>query len=164
MSLDLNEIKDGDHFEELVAAYFKELKNGENNILDAKVMQSGIGADGGRDILVTYTIADGIKSFKRTWVIQCKFHKKNISPSAIKGVNIPSLVHSYEAAGYLLVCKKRPTSGLTGLFDKLNSKCKFKYKYEIWDGEQFKRLLLGDEQAKTIKQFFPEYCKSQNNN
>jgi len=155
-SLSFEEIKDGDHFEDLVAAYFEELKNDkENNISSVKIDQSGVGPDGGRDILIEFEIYDEIKVFNRKWVIQCKFHDENIAPSKINQINIPTLIHSYNASGYLLVCRKRPTSGLTDLFERLNRDCKNSYSYEFWSGNQFiKKLRLMDSLHQT---FFPEY-------
>lgn len=155
-SISFDEIDDGDQFEDLVAEYFRNLKDdSENNITNVDVIQSGIGTDGGRDILIEFDLSDDIKIFKRKWVVQCKFHEDNISPSRIKTINIPTLVHSYNAAGYLLVCKSRPTSGLTELFERLNKECKNKYHYECWNGNQFINKLYLIENIH--QQFFPEY-------
>ncbi|MEL6538488.1 MAG: restriction endonuclease, partial [Bacteroidota bacterium] len=81
IELSFEEIRDGEHFEDLVAEYFRDLRKlPENNILDVKVEPSGVGPDGGKDILVSLRVDDEISTFDRRWVIQCKFHKKNISP------------------------------------------------------------------------------------
>lgn len=165
MNLDFEEIPNGNKFEDLVISYFEDLKNEDNNISKVKVIPSGIGTDGGRDILISIEVTDGINSFKRKWVIQCKFHKKNISTSNINDINIPSLVHSYNASGYLLIIKEKPTSKLTDLFERLNNNCKFNYNYVIWSGEQFKRLIITKSIPTILKQFFPnyyKYCKSNN--
>ncbi len=155
-SLSFEEITDGDHFEDLVAEYFRDLKNdSDNNITNVKISQSEKGTDGGRDILIEFDLSDDIKIFKRKWVIQCKFHTSTISPSKINTINIPTLVHSYNAAGYLLVCKSRPTSGLTELFERLNKECKNKYHYECWTGNQFINKLYIRENLHSL--FFPKY-------
>lgn len=156
MKFDFDEIRDGTHFEDLVCAYFKELKKGKNsNISNVKTKQSGVGTDGGRDILVEFDLYDEVVDFKRIWVVQCKFHEANVSPTHINSINIPSLIHSYRAAGYLLICKNNPTSGVTELFERLNDECKFKYHYECWTGEVFKSKLGVAE--KLHPQFFPKY-------
>ena len=143
MDLSFGEIKNGDVFEDLVAEYFRDLKNEkENNITNVEVFQSGIGTDGGRDILIDFDLSDDIKIFKRKWVVQCKFHETTISPLQINSINIPTLIHSYNAAGYLLICKARPTSKLTDLFERLNKECMHKYYYECWTGHQFLQKLL----------------------
>lgn len=156
MNLSFEEIADGDHFEDLVAEFFRNLKNDpENNITNVDVFQSGIGTDGGRDILIEFDLSDDIKIFKRKWVVQCKFHNNTISPSLVQSVNIPTLIHSYGASGYLLVCKSRPTSGLTNLFERLNKECRNNYQYECWNGNQFLSKLLVKADIHPI--YFPKY-------
>ncbi len=156
MNLNFDEIRDGTHFEDLVAAYFKELKKGKkSNISNVRIKQSGVGTDGGRDILVEFDLYDEVVDFKRIWVVQCKFHESNISTLHINSINIPSLIHSYRASGYLLICKSNPTSGTTELFERLNDECKFKYHYECWTGEVFKSKLSVTENLH--RHFFPAY-------
>jgi hypothetical protein len=98
---------------------------------------------------------DNIIRFKRKWVVQCKFHTANISPSKIADVNIPTLIHSYKASGYLLICRQHPTSALTNLFENLTKDCKFGYGYEIWTGSHFINEILN--KPPIIQQFFPKY-------
>ena len=156
MKLTFDEIEDDKIFEELTASYFRELKESpDNNITGIEVKETGEGTDGGRDILIEFNLSDDIKVFKRKWVIQCKFREDSISPTHLKSVNIPTLIHSYNAQGYLLICKKRATSGVTELFERLNEQCKDKYHYECWNGSQFlSKLIL---QEKIQKLFFPKY-------
>lgn len=162
MNISFDEIRDGDHFEDLVAAYFRELKNSdENNISNVEIKQSGVGTDGGRDILIEFDLSDDIKIFKRKWVVQCKFHNNTISPSRIQTINIPTLIHSYGASGYLLVCKNRPTSSLTDLFENLNSNCSHGYQYEIWNGNQFISKLYVKRNLHAV--YFPIYNDYINN-
>jgi hypothetical protein len=156
INLSFDEIKDGDHFEELVTEYFRDLKpEPSNNITNVDVFPSGIGTDGGRDILIEFDLSDDIRIFNRKWVVQCKFHEKAISPSKIRSINIPTLIHSYGAAGYLLVCKTRPTSGLTDLFERLIRECKYNYYYECWTGFQFLNKLYLRNNLHPV--FFPQY-------
>lgn len=46
--LDFNEISDWQEFEDLVAAYFREVKKKDKSIVDIKVQPSGEGGDGGK--------------------------------------------------------------------------------------------------------------------
>lgn len=153
MQLSFDEIKDDEQFEDLVIAFLEALR--EKDKVPLTVKPSGTGTDGGRDILVKFTVDDNIEIFERTWVIQCKFHNSNISTDKINDINIPTLIHSYNASGYLLICKKRPTSKLTELFERLETNCSFNYKYKIWSGEQFINRILSHE--KLLQQFFPKY-------
>ncbi|WP_028978182.1 restriction endonuclease [Sporocytophaga myxococcoides] len=163
MQLDFSELETkknpkeaGKRFEELVAAYFRKLKEDPiNRIMDVKVEPSGEGGDGGRDILVTFNINDSVVTFSRKWVIQCKFHNSSISTSHLNKVNIPSLIHQYSADGYLLICKDVPAISTTNMFESLRKNCRFCYNYEIWSGSRFKDLLY--TQTDIHKSFFPKY-------
>lgn len=160
MQLSLNEIKDHKQFEELLVSYFEDLRNEQgHNIVDIDVKPSGIGVDGGRDILVTFRVSDGISSFTKVWVIQCKFHNADISTNKLGDINIPTLLYSYKASGYLLVCKQKPTSKLTELFERLEKSCRFENKYIVWSGEQLVRSILAKSNRKLLQQFFPKYFK-----
>ncbi|MEY4902278.1 MAG: hypothetical protein RLZZ292_93 [Bacteroidota bacterium] len=156
MKLSFDEIENGDQFEDLATEYFNSIQ--DEKILGVDVKKSGVGTDGGRDILVTFTITDSIKEFQRRWVVQCKFHKGNISTNKINDINIPTLLHSYKASGYLLICREDVTSKLSNLFESLEKECIFGHKYRFWNGSNFRSKLLRNQ--KILKQFFPEYYKN----
>jgi hypothetical protein len=160
-TLSFNEIKDGAHFEDLVVAYFNsKLIEPLSGISSVSGRHSGLGPDGGTDILIEFRLTDTISEFSRKWVVQCKFHSRNISPTSLNDNNIPSLIHSHNADGYLLICKEKPTVKLTNLFEQLNTNCKFKYRYTIWSGEVFKsQLLVAHDTVR--KQFFPKFYKKE---
>jgi hypothetical protein len=167
--LSFEEIKNGGHFEDLTIAltiaYFDSLKNVLGpGISQVQIMGSGVGPDGGKDIIVIFNVTD-LSNFKRKWVVQCKFLERNVSASDINDVHIPQLLYSLSACGYLLICKQKPTSKLVNHFEDLNENCKEKYSYLIWTGEEFKRKLYEADKA-IHKQFFPKYheelCKIEN--
>lgn len=149
------EIFSWQQFESLVAAYFELLKDEDNNVFHVDVRSTGVGGDGGRDILVVFSVTDSVSTFERRWVVQCKFQEHAVSKSDLSNANIPSLIHEYGADGYLLVCKGRVSSTVSDMFERLNVECRFRYKYAIWDGEQFRQRLL--IKHRLIQQFFPEY-------
>ncbi len=125
---------DADKFEDLVADYFREIQKDKilgSSVKHIEVLQSGKGADGGRDILIIFQLTDSVITFERKWVVQCKFRRGNISKSHLSDVNIPSLIHEYGADGYLLVCRKSVNSSLTNMFENLRKNCRFGYSYEI---------------------------------
>ncbi len=157
-NLSLNEIKKWNDFEDLVAAYFRQVKlDKEVNIESVEVQQTGTGGDGGRDILVSFIVNDSVMTFKRIWVVQCKFYNQDVSKSHLSDINIPSLIHQYAANGYLLICKKNITSTLSASFESLNKNCKFGYRYEFWNQNNLLgRIRLKEEVVKT---FFPLHAK-----
>lgn len=170
MNLTFEEIQDDKIFEELTATYFRELKeSADNNITDVIIKESGEGIDCGRDILIEFNLSDDIKVFKRRWVVQCKFREDSVSTTHLKSINIPTLIHSYNAQGYLLVCKKRATSGVTDLFERLNDNCKDGYHYECRNGSQFLSKLIFKEKIqklffRDITNTFKELRVKQNEN
>ncbi len=153
MKLSFDEIENGDQFEDLIIAFFESLKDEQR--MSVKIKPSGRGADGGRDILVTFVLTDGIDDFERTWVVQCKFHKGGISTDKINDVNIPTLLHSYSASGYLLVCRETVTSKLSNLFERLEKECIFGHKYIFWNGSMLTQKIT--DKSKILQQFFPKY-------
>jgi hypothetical protein len=154
--LSLDEIPDWKSFEDLVAAYFKTVKqDSEFDVIDVVVQQTGTGADGGRDILVKLTVDDSIMTYERIWVIQCKFHKTDINKKHLADINIPSLLHEYGAHGYLLVCKNSCTAPVSNMFEGFNSKCHLQRKYEIWNGNSLlQRVRVKND---LIGHYFPRH-------
>ena len=163
MKLSLFEISDWQEFENLVADYFRMVKDYKgNDVFDVEVKLSGTGADGGRDILLTVLVRDSVVTFKRKWVVQCKFYSRSVSKSHISDINIPSLIHEYGADGYLLICKTTAQSELTKSFELLNQNCKFGYRYEIWTGNEFEARLF--ETKPLFEKYFPEYLSYHSKN
>lgn len=153
--LSLEEIRDGIQFEELVAGYFRDLQAVYGHVGCKDVDVSGEGTDGGKDILVKLELNDGLTFWQRTWVVQCKFRGRSVSLADIGDHNIPALVHSYGAHGYLLVVRGKVTSKLSSMFERLRSNCRFGYEYRIWEGSHLvERLQM---RTHLIQQFFPEH-------
>ncbi|MBM2816296.1 MAG: hypothetical protein HW421_3058 [Ignavibacteria bacterium] len=153
-----DEIEDWKQFQSLVEAYFNELKNDPNNkIYQIEVIKSGVGGDGGRDILLTMNLDDEISTYSRKWVVQCKFNDKDLNLGNLDKINIPSLVHSLGADGYLLICRKYFTNNVQTFFANLNDNCKFKYRYELWDKDNFIDKLI--DKDKILIHYFPKFYK-----
>jgi len=161
MELSFNEIKDSRQFELLTSSYFEEAKKQNPHITEVDVKPSGTGADGGKDIVVTMRIDDSFKIFKRRWLVQCKFYDDAVSPKNLSQDNIPLLIQSYNADGYLLVCKNDVTNKLVELFDRLNNECVLKNEYIIWRGDEFLRKIQAHTQL--LKDYFKDYYQSINN-
>jgi hypothetical protein len=151
----LDEIKDGQRFQQIVAELFRCLKTEGHNytIADVSVMDSGIGQDGGCDILVDFVFEDIITEHKHRWVVECKCYEKSVGCKDINTNNIDIILNSKDADGYLLVCKKDASSSLKRLFDANNERKK--KKYIVWNGDQLWHLCIQFQSL--IKAFFPNY-------
>lgn len=153
--LDFSEIKNWERFEDLTAAYFDETRHLEdNNLTEVFVEPYGKGADGGRDILLTFRINDSIMPFERKWVVQCKFYE-TLKKSHLDKINPSTLIEEYQAAGYLLICKNSVTNGVTATFENLRNNCIRKYKYVIWNGSTFIKKLYKTNGIH--EHYFPEF-------
>jgi len=161
MELSFNEIRDSRQFELLTASYFEEAQKQNPHITKVDAKPSGTGADGGKDIIVTIHIDDSITKFERRWLVQCKFYKSSVSPKNLSRDNIPLLIQSYNANGYLLVCKSDVTNKLVELFDRLNNECVLKNEYIIWRGDEFLRKIQAHTQL--LKDYFKDYYQFINN-
>ena len=157
MKLSFSEIENWQEFENLATSFFEKIIEEKNNAIEVFVEPTGTGSDGGRDILVTTNIHDSFISFKRKWVVQCKFYEKDLSKSELSEINIPSLIHEYGADGYLLICKKGVTSPLSNQFEDFRKNCRMNKNYLIWTGSQFlDKLILHKD---IIQRYFPLYFK-----
>lgn len=149
-TISFEEIQDWKKFQDLCVGYFNKL----NSRTEGK--STGIGPDGGKDIIVKIKGNDQIIEFQRKWIVQCKFLNENVSTKHLRDDNLPTLIHSEGAVGYLLICKNDVSSKLVNLFEDLNRNCKFGYRYEYWTGSSFIEKIR-DSGEDLIKQFFPKY-------
>jgi hypothetical protein len=156
----LDDIKDWRQFEALAAAWFRCLPQiGGSSVKCVEVQSSGIGSDGGVDLVVHITLDDGILTVTRTYIVQCKFHEANISPAQLGVRSITDLITAHKACGYLLICKKMATNSLKHHFRMLTENCPFKYSYEIWSGEEF-LLRLRKAPKDILGQFFAGFVET----
>lgn len=154
-----------------LTASLKEIKNWEEfqsltkRLLESmgySVEPSGVGTDDGIDLIASSTISDNIEKHSKKWIVQCKFYKGAVSPSHINDQNLPTLIYSNDATGYLLVVKKTITAKLARLFTRLNKvdEAKLKFKYVVWQESDIIAKVLGKTDIE--KQFFPKYYASLN--
>lgn len=153
-SIPIHDITDPDLFQQIVAEYFRCLKNEKQDfhISDIDVDDTGIGCDNGCDILVDFHFEDAIGKHTHRWVVECKSQKRAVGNKDINTNNLYSILDSNKASGYLLVCKSDASSQLKKLL-----KDNDKLKAVIWNGAQLWRKLIASESL--LKSFFPKYYK-----
>jgi hypothetical protein len=123
--------------------------------LGTKPHWTGVGPDGGKDLVCMETANGEIGSFERKWVVSCK-HKK--SPSMAVGIgdvsNIMDLCKANKASGYLLVCSTHVSSAVSQRLAELSSENNgLIAKY--WDAVQLETLLRTPRTWSIAQQFFP---------
>lgn len=150
----LDNITDPYQFQQIVAEYFKSIKKLKKYHIDhIEVSNSGIGSDGGCDILVKFFYEDMISRHSHIWVIECKSQKQAVSDKHIRLNSIETILKTKQAVGYLLICRNDATSTLKKLFDDNNQTGA--NKYVIWNGSELWHKFI--ESKSLIKSFFPEY-------
>ena len=148
----LHEIKDGNYFQQIVAAYFRNLGNEKQDfhIADVEVNDSGIGCDNGCDILVDFHFKDAIGKHNHRWVVECKSQNRSVGNRDININNLYGILKSKKANGYLLVCKSNASSQLKRLLEENEE-----IHSVIWSGTELWQKFT--DAKKIIESFFPDY-------
>lgn len=151
----LHEITDGNYFQQIVAEYFRSLKEERKgfHIADLDVDDTGIGCDNGCDILVDFHFEDAIGKHRHRWVVECKSQKKAVGNKDINTNNLIAILRNKDADGYLLVCVNDASSQLKSLLNGISE-----LKSVVWNGTQLWRKLVASESL--IKSFFPDHYQA----
>jgi len=151
----IHDINDGYTFQQIVAEYFRNLKNEKQDfhIAGIDVDDSGVGCDNGCDILVDFHFEDAIGRHSHRWVIECKSQKQAVSNRDININNLLGIIKKRKANGYLLVCKNNATTSAKELLNGLKNE----FDIEVWNGAQLWGKFIGSKRL--IHSFFPDYYK-----
>lgn len=157
MNIPLDDISDGYIFQQIVAAYFRYLKERKQkfSITDIEVVENGVGGDDCCDIVVEFFYEDAISKHSQKWVVESKFKKASVGLSDIKTNNLETILNANDAVGYLLICKNDATASLKRIFNNLNRNQK--HKYIIWNGLHFWLNIIKSESL--LKALFPDHFK-----
>jgi len=142
---------DGVKFEQLIR---------ELLILDGfETHWTGVGQDGGRDLVVTEKLKGKLSYYKRKWLISCK-HTANSGKSLGReqAGNITEDCKAVGAEGYILVCSTQPTSSLVTRLEEIEQNQGIITRF--WDSIEIEKMLLQPNTFNLIHTFFP--CSSKN--
>jgi hypothetical protein len=120
---------------------------------------TGVGQDGGRDLIVIEKLTGDLSDYKRKWLISCK-HTANSEKSLGReqAGNISEDCKAIDAEGYVLVCSTQPTSSLISRLEEIEKNQKIITKY--WDSIEIEKRLLKPNTFSLIHTFFPESSKN----
>jgi hypothetical protein len=151
--LDFRELpSDGVRFEQLIREVL--IRSG------FEVHWTGVGPDGGRDLVATERAAGILAPFSRKWLVSCK-HKAHGGGS----VGLPDIVDivdacsAVDAEGYLLACSTQPSSSVVKRLEELQFSGKVLTTF--WDGVEIEKRLSIPELFPLVHQFMPESAKAQ---
>lgn len=151
--LDFKELpSDGVRFEQLIREML--IRSG------FEVHWTGVGPDGGRDLVATERAEGILAPLSRKWLVSCK-HKAHGGGS----VGLPDVVDivdacgAVDAEGYLLACSTQPSSSVVKRLEELHLSGKVLTAF--WDGVEIEKRLNIPELFPLVHQFLPESAKAQ---
>lgn len=148
--LDFRELPvDGQAFEQLI-----------REILFSKglhVQWSGVGQDGGRDLLCRETLTGEFGTQQRTWLVQCKhFAHADRSVGIADLDDIVDSCNHHGATGYVLACSTQPSSGVIGRLEGITGNPLNSIQTAYWDAVHVERLLAVPSRWAIAQRFFPK--------
>jgi hypothetical protein len=146
--IDFTELpEDGVSFEQLIREMF--IREGYD------VHWTGVGPDGGRDLVVIEKVKGPLSYFERKWLIQCK-HKAHSGKSV--GLNeldgIVDACRAIGAEGFLLACSTQPSASLVKRLEELNQTMGIVTAF--WDSIEIEKRLFQPNSFPLIHIFFPK--------
>jgi Restriction endonuclease len=147
--LDFSEIsEDGTQFELLVREILFSL--------NYHVIWSGVGADGGRDLLVREEIQSIFGRRFFTWLVQCKHFAKSKRSVGVRDLdNVVDSCVQHGADGYLLVSSTYVSSAVVNRLEAINADRSKHLATNFWDCTILERLLNTPENWGIAQRFLP---------
>lgn len=121
-----------------------------------KVQWSGIGADGGKDLICYEERPSEFLTDSKKWLIQCK-HKAH-SRQSVGVTDLDDIVDScnqHDAKGYLLVCSTFPSSAVINRLDGITKNPTNAIDATYWDATIIEQKLSTPQLWKIAQTFFP---------
>lgn len=118
---------------------------------------SGLGADGGKDLICIERIPSIFRSSTRRWLIQCKHFAH--SGRSVGLADVDSIVDScaqHGAEGYILATSTYVSSGLANRLDSINSNPEIRLGASYIDSAMIERMLLTPHMLHAAQRFFPK--------
>lgn len=146
--LDFKELPDdGILFEQLIREIL--VKEGYNT------HWTGVGQDGGRDLVIIENLTGDLSEYKRKWLVSCKHFahsRKSVNKEHLG--NITEDCKAIGAEGYILACSTQPTSGLITRFEEIQKHQSLIIKF--WDSIEIEKRLTKPNTFGLIHTFFPK--------
>jgi hypothetical protein len=120
---------------------------------------TGVGQDGGRDLIVNEKLKGELSTYERKWLISCK-HTANSGKSIGReqAGNISEDCRAIGAQGYILVCSTQPTSSLVDRLNEIEKNQNIITKF--WDSIEIEKRLTKPNTFGLIHTFFPQSSKN----
>jgi len=126
-------------------------------LLDLHPQWSGVGPDGGRDLLFTEPGMDILGKKSRTWLVSCK--DKSTSGAAVGVEDLGYIVETtrqHNAQGFLLVCTTHPSTAALQRLTANEANSGGTLTTHYWDGVTLERILSTPRMWAVAQQFMPK--------
>lgn len=149
--LDFKELPDdGIKFEQLVREIL--IRNG------LETHWTGVGPDGGRDLVVIEKARGKLGDFQRKWLVSCKHNANSGASVGIKDIaDFSTSCVAIGAQGFLLACSTQPASSVVQRLKEVESQGTLTTKY--WDSIEIEKLLRTPMTLPLVHLFLPESAK-----
>lgn len=116
---------------------------------------TGVGPDGGRDLLVIEKLIGPLSDYERKWLVSCKHKAHSGKPvGRDEAGNISEDCDAVNADGYLLACSSYPSASLVTRLQEIEQNRGIVTK--VWDAVTIEKKLLTPQHFSLIHRFFPE--------
>jgi hypothetical protein len=119
-----------------------------------EVHWTGVGPDGGRDLVVIERAVGQLAPFERKWLVSCKHNAHSGKSVALEDVrDVVDSCSAVDASGFLLACSTQPSSSVVRRLDEIRSKGQILTKY--WDSVEIEKRFDTPATFPLISLFFP---------
>jgi hypothetical protein len=125
-------------------------------LMDLDPYWSGVGPDGGRDLMFNEPGLALLGRKRRRWLVSCKdFAVSGRGIGVDDVVQIVDVVQQHSAQGFLLVCTTHPSSALVERLRAIQVNSSGSLATHIWDGVTLERLLASPRSWAVAQRFMP---------
>jgi hypothetical protein len=125
-------------------------------VLNLHPQWSGVGPDGGRDLLFDEIGLDLLGSKRRRWVVSCKDYAASSRAVSVDDLDpVVDATRQHQAQGFLLVCTTHASSALVERLRAIEANSNSALVTHIWDGVTVERLLASPRLWAVAQQFMP---------
>jgi Restriction endonuclease len=121
---------------------------------------TGVGLDGGRNLVIEERASGPLAPFERKWLVSCKHRAHGAGSVGVNDLD-KSVVDSCRgigATGFLLACSTQPSSGLITRFTEIENTSDIICR--CWDGVEIEKRLMQPRTFGLIHVFFPKMART----